>query len=274
MENNEKVSVIIPTYNRGWVLKKAIDSVFSQDYSNFELIVVDDGSTDDTKSIIKEYGDNILYLYQENGGVSSARNFGIKNSSGSLIALLDSDDVWMEGKLDAQVKFFHQNKGSVICQTEEIWIRNGKRVNPMKKHRKIAGYIFKESLHLCLISPSAVMMRKSLFDEIGLFDESLLSCEDYDLWLRVLLKHPVDLIESPYIYKYGGHDDQLSKAFGLDKYRILSLKKLLENENLNKVDYEDIKEVLNKKCEIYAKGCEKREKFDEASYFRDLALKY
>lgn len=273
-KRDEKVSVIIPTYNRAWILKRAIDSVLMQDYSNFELIVVDDGSTDDSQEVIKKYGEKIVNIYQANGGVSSARNTGIKKSSGSLIAFLDSDDCWMKGKLQAQVDFFRENKNSVICQTEEIWIRDGKRVNPMKKHRKKSGDIFLESLKLCLISPSAVMLRKTLLDEVGMFDEDLPSCEDYDLWLRILLNYPADLITTPYLYKYGGHLDQLSKAPGLDKYRILSLKKLLENKTLKDEHFLACKTVLKKKCKIYANGCEKRGKLEEADFFKSLALKF
>ena len=271
---DEKVSVIIPTYNRGWILKRAIDSVLMQDYKTFELIVVDDGSTDDTQDVIEKYGDKIVTIYQENRGVSAARNTGIKYSNGSFLAFLDSDDSWMEGKLKAQVNFFNENQSSVICQTEEIWIRDGKRVNPMKKHRKKSGDIFFESLNLCLISPSAVMIRRSLLDEVGLFDEDLPSCEDYDLWLRILFKYPADLIETPYLHKYGGHFDQLSKAPGLDKYRILSLNNLMEKMHLKEEQFQGCKKVLMKKCKIYANGCEKRGKVDEAKFFRDLALRF
>jgi glycosyltransferase involved in cell wall biosynthesis len=216
------VSVIIPTYNRGWIVQAAVDSVLDQDFSDYELIVVDDGSNDNTREILGAYGKGITVLQQSNMGVSAARNSGIAAASGRLIAFLDSDDLWLPGKLSTQVKFFEENADAVINQTQEIWIRNGQRVNPQKRHHKFSGMIFERSLALCLVSPSAVMIKKSLFDTVGVFDEDLPACEDYDLWLRISCRYPVHLIDIPLIIKRGGHDDQLSKAAGLDKYRIQS----------------------------------------------------
>ena len=158
------VSVIIPTHNRSWILKEAVDSVLAQDGSDFELIVVDDGSTDGTPALLRSYGERLIALRQENRGVSAARNTGIRHASGSLIAFLDSDDRWLPGKLRAQAAFFDSRSDALICQTQEIWIRNGVRVNPKKRHQKPSGMIFEPSLHLCLVSPSAVMMQKTLFD--------------------------------------------------------------------------------------------------------------
>ena len=166
------VSVIIPTYNRGWVVKEAIDSVLDQDFSDYELIVVDDGSNDNTREILEAYGKAITVLQQSNRGVSAARNRGIAEAAGRLIAFLDSDDLWLPRKLTAQVKFFEENADAVINQTQEIWIRNGLRVNPKKRHHKFSGMIFERSLALCLVSPSAVMIKKSLFDAVGVLMNS------------------------------------------------------------------------------------------------------
>ncbi|MCP4693516.1 MAG: glycosyltransferase family 2 protein, partial [Desulfobacterales bacterium] len=214
------VSVILPTYNRAWILREAVDSVLAQDYSDFELIVVNDGSTDDTRELLDEYGDRIIVLEQENRGVSAARNLGVSSASGRLITFLDSDDYWLPKKLSTQAAFFDARPDALICQTEEIWIRNGRRVNPKRKHKKKSGMIFEPSLALCLVSPSAVMIRRELFEEVGLFDEALPACEDYDLWLRIAWKYPVHLIDEPLIVKRGGHADQLSGAPSLDKHRI------------------------------------------------------
>ena len=214
------VSVIIPTYNRGWILKDAIDSVLAQNYPGYELIVVDDGSIDNTRAILDSYGRDIIVLQQPNQGVSAARNRGISESRADLIAFLDSDDLWLPQKLTRQLAFFRSQPDAFICQTEETWVRNGVRVNPKKRHAKLSGRIFEPSLALCLVSPSAVMIRKTLFDSVGLFDEDLPACEDYDLWLRVSCRYPVFLIDEPLLIKRGGHADQLSKAAGLDKYRI------------------------------------------------------
>jgi glycosyltransferase involved in cell wall biosynthesis len=273
-ENNPKtghplVSVIIPTYNRGWILEEAIESVLAQDYDTFELIVVNDGSTDDTGDILAGY-DSITVLEQANQGVSAARNRGVAHARGSLIAFLDSDDVWLSRKLSAQVDFFQQNPTALVCQTQETWVRRGRRVNPGKRHQKQSGMFFERSLNLCLVSPSAVMIKTRFFDAIGGFDENLPACEDYDLWLRINAHHPIYLIDQPLIVKRGGHDDQLSANPGLDRYRIDSIQKLLESEGLEPGQKMAAMRVLNDKCRIYAEGCRKRGRMDEADYYQNL----
>jgi glycosyltransferase involved in cell wall biosynthesis len=271
---NPSVSVIIPTYNRGWILGEAIDSVLAQEYSDYELIVVDDGSTDDTQEILDLYGQDIVVFRQPNQGVSAARNLGIAESRAELVAFLDSDDLWLPQKLTRQVAFFQSNPVALICQTEETWVRNGVRVNPKKRHQKLAGMIFEPSLALCLVSPSAVMIRKTLFDTVGLFDESLPACEDYDLWLRVSCRYPVFLIDEPLVIKRGGHQDQLSKAAGLDKYRIRALTKMVKTGQLSKPQTRAAVQTLKEKCAIFANGCRKRGREDEAQYYEVLAGTY
>ena len=274
IEIKPQVSVIIPTYNRGWIIKEAIDSVLAQDYTEFELIVVDDGSTDHTSGVLNSYGKDIKILSQKNKGVSAARNRGIAEASGKFIAFLDSDDLWLSQKLSVQIEFFNQRPDALICQTEEVWIRNGLRVNPKKRHKKPSGMIFKPSLELCLVSPSAVMIQRSLFDRVGAFDETLPACEDYDLWLRISCRFPVYLIDVPLIIKRGGHDDQLSKGAGLDKFRIKSLNKIIESDLLSKTQYRAAVKTLKQKCMIYADGCRKRGREDEAMYYTKLAETY
>ena len=275
-KNHKKplVSVIIPTYTRGWVIQEAIDSVLDQDFSDYELIVVDDGSDDNTPAALAAYEKKITVLRQSNKGVSAARNRGIAEASGQLIAFLDSDDLWLPQKLSTQVKFFQDHPDAVISQTQERWVRNGVRVNPKKRHHKFSGMIFEQSLALCLVSPSAVMIKKSLFDTVGVFDENLPACEDYDLWLRISCRYPVHLIDSTQIIKRGGHADQLSRAAGLDKYRIESLVKILERDLLSSEQWEAAVSTLKQKCEVYAGGCLKRGRVKEAEYFFRLAQKY
>lgn len=268
------VSVVIPTFNRARLIGAAIDSVLDQDFADVELIVVDDGSTDDTFRLISAYGDRLRSIRQENRGVSAARNAGIRSAGGNLIALLDSDDEWLPGKLAAQVAFFEDHPEALICQTEEIWIRNGKRVNPGNRHRKQAGMIFERSLALCLVSPSAVMMRKSLLDEVGLFDERLPACEDYDLWLRIAWKYPIHLIDRPLIVKRGGHADQLSRMPRLDKYRIQSICKLLDRGCLIPDQRMAAIEMLKIKCAVYAQGCRRRGRTEEAARYLELVRTY
>lgn len=271
---NPLVSVVIPTYNRAWILSEAIDSVLDQDFKDFELIVVDDGSTDATQDLLSKYGHRIRIIEKENGGVSSARNRGILSAKGKLIAFLDSDDVWLPRKLTHQVNLFREDPHILISQTEEIWIRNGRRVNPGRRHQKVSGMIFKNSLDLCLVSPSAVMMNRKIFDDIGLFDEDLPACEDYDLWLRISSRYPIHLLDIPLIIKRGGHDDQLSKMPGLDKYRITAIKKVIDDDRLSNDQLKAAVTALIEKCKIYAGGCLKRGRESEAAHYTDLAEAY
>ena len=266
------VSVIIPTYNREKYIGRAISSVLYQDWDKYEIIVVDDGSTDNTNQIVSFFRDKIIYISHEiNKGVSAARNTGIKNAKYPFIAFLDSDDYWLPKKLSYQMEFFINKPDAVACQTQEIWIRKGKRVNPKKKHIKPSGDIFIPSLKLCLVSPSAVMLKKSIFDEVGLFDEDLPVCEDYDLWLRISYKYPVYLIDKPLVVKEGGHNDQLSSRYwGMDRFRIYSLVKLIKNQYLTKEQYEAVIRELEHKCQVYGNGCIKRGKIQEGEFYLNL----
>ena len=232
---------------------------------------MDDGSIDNTPDLLASYAEQIIYIHQANRGVSAARNAGIRASRGSLIAFLDSDDYWLPDKLAFQAAFFDANRRASICQTEEIWVRNGVRVNPKKKHTKPSGEIFKRSLSLCLVSPSAVMLRRELFDDVGLFDETLPACEDYDMWLRISCRYPVHLIDKPLIIKKGGHPDQLSRQPGLDKYRIRSLLRLIKGGRLSNTQLSQATTILKEKCAIYAAGCRKHDKENEAVYYERLA---
>lgn len=269
------VSVVIPTLNRGKMLAEALESVLLQSvFRNnavcWEIIVVDDGSTDDTKTILKTCFPEITCIYQENQGVSAARNTGIRKAKGDFIAFLDSDDLWMREKLYHQIAFFDTCPEALICQTQEIWNRKGRQVNPKKKHEKPSGMIFFESLSLCLVSPSAVMMRKKFFDIVGLFDEDLPSCEDYDLWLRTSVSHPIYLVDIPLVEKRGGHPDQLSARPGLDRYRIASLQKLLDMPELSLEQRDAVIRTLCQKTRIYAAGCRKRGKTEEARQYEKI----
>jgi glycosyltransferase involved in cell wall biosynthesis len=249
-----KVSVIIPTYNREGSLTRAIESVLEQTYRNFELIVIDDGSTDDTSRIIKKYKKKIRYFSQLHSGVSSARNLGLEKSEGAWVAFLDSDDYWLPQKLTRQMECLAEHPDWLIMQTDEKWIRNGVFVNPMKKHRKYGGWIFPQCLPLCIVSPSAVIIHQKVFNDIGVFDESLPVCEDYDLWLRIALKYEIGLLPEKLIVKTGGHADQLSRKYwGMDRYRVLALEKILkENLDLNQTELV-LKEIV-KKLTILSQG--------------------
>lgn len=262
-----RVSVIIPTYNRPDFLREALASVLAQTYQESEIIVVDDGSSpaarDATRQVIEEYARTrpIRSIFQPNQGVSAARNRGVTVSQGRLLAFLDSDDVWQPEKLARQVALFDAQPAAQICQTEETWIRHGVRVNPHNKHRKPHGDIFVRSLALCLVSPSAVMLRRELFERMGGFDTQLPVCEDYDLWLRISVQEPIHLIHTPFVLKRGGHADQLSRQFwGMDRFRVVALRKLLDSGRLSPRQRNATLHMLHKKCRILANGALKRGK--------------
>ena len=245
------ISVIIPTYNRAHLLPRALDSILSQSCLPNEIIVVDDGSTDDTSVLMPSVYPEIVFIQQSNTGVSCTRNVGIKRASGDWIAFLDSDDEWFPEKLEVQMNALYKNPELKICHTNEIWIRNGTRVNPKKKHEKFGGWIFQKCLPLCCISPSSVIIHKSIFNEVGLFDDSLLVCEDYDLWLRITARNPVLYIEKPLLRKYGGHNDQLSRKYwGMDRFRIKSLEKIIYSKELSESDENAAKKMLTEKIHI------------------------
>jgi glycosyltransferase involved in cell wall biosynthesis len=269
-----RVSVVIPTYNRWPMVGEAIESVLAQTYPGFELIVVDDGSTDDTVAQLGKYSSRLRLFSQSRRGVSGARNAGAGEARGSLLAFLDSDDLWRAEKLKCQADFLELHPEIAICQTEEIWIRNGVRVNPRAIHRKPAGDIFLPSLDLCLVSPSAVMMRRDLFVALGGFDEALPVCEDYDLWLRIAVDHQVALIPKPLVIKRGGHADQLSHSlWGMDRYRVVALQKLLRSD-IGGVRREAAVDVLRRKVRILAQGARKRGKEQEAVGYETMLTEF
>ena len=254
-----KVSVVIPTYERIETLPRSLDSVINQTFSDWELIVVDDGSTDGTDEMILRDYPAVRLHRQENAGVSFARNAGVALTAGEWIAFLDSDDAWLPEKLERQLSALANEPELRLSHTDEIWIRNGKRVNQPKEYAKSGGAIYRRCLPLCCICPSSVLFRRDLFDEIGGFDEILPVCEDYDLWLRITAREPVHYLDEALVRKYGGHEDQLSTTvWGLDRYRIRALEKILSEEILSPKDQLLTKETLVRKLRILIAGARKR----------------
>lgn len=269
------VSVVIPCFNRKKTLSRSIDSVVNQTYKPSEIIIVDDGSTDGTRDFILNSYPNIKYFFQPKKGVSSARNKGIRESSSDWVAFLDSDDEWLPQKLEKQINQLGKHSEIFISHTNEIWIRNGVRVNQMKKHQKYGGYIFDKCLDICRISPSSVLIHKRVLKDVGVFDEALQVCEDYDLWLRITSKYSVLFERELLIVKYGGHKDQLSKVKeGIEQFRIQSLEKILALNHLTEDQFIMTKNMLARKLSIYAKGLEKRNKFDELALVKKKILNW
>ena len=267
-----KITAILPTWNRAEWLEKSIQSVLDQTFGDFELVVVDDASMDSTAEIIERYSGKIrTIVFSENRGVSAARNAAIKNSDSEWIAFLDSDDFWHPDKLQKQIAQTKMRPACPLHFTDEIWIRNGVRVNPKKKHQKKEGWIFQPSLALCLMAPSTVILRRELYEVHGLFDESLPVCEDYDLWLRLTAQHPVALLDEKLMTRHGGHADQLSRSdWGIDRYRVQSIQKILKTESLRPEDRTAAIRMLIEKCGILAKGFRKRGNLKEVEKYEKI----
>ncbi len=274
--SQNKISAIIPTFNRAHTLKRALVSVLDQTVPCKEIIIVDDGSSDETEELLKPYieSQKIKYVKTINRGVSAARNLGVSIATGDWVSFLDSDDEWLIKKNQLQLESFEKTN-HLLIHGEEIWIRNGKRVNSKKKHKKYGGSIFEKCLPLCLISPSASMIDRSLFKEVGGFDEDFIVCEDYDLWLRITAKHQVGFVETPIIMKYGGHQDQLSTKYkAMDYFRVKSMVKILKLDSFQKLDQKKMKEEINKKCDILLLGYEKHNNmanYNEVKQWKSLS---
>lgn len=273
--SGDTIAAIIPTFNRRERVLQAIQSVLDQTLPATEIIVVDDGSTDGSADSIREQFPNITLIEQANRGVSAARNVAISAASSQWLAFLDSDDQWYPEKLGSQMQALRQSDRYRICHCDEHWIRNGKRVNPMQKHQKYGGDIFEYCLPLCAISPSAVIIHHSVFDEFGVFDETLPACEDYDLWLRITQAEKVCFVDKALLQKTGGHSDQLSRRYSaMDKFRLYSLAKVLRGNQLSQQQTKLALSTFKKKFSIYTEGAVKRGRNGEVqrltSLYKDL----
>jgi glycosyltransferase involved in cell wall biosynthesis len=269
------VSVVIPAFNRAAYLERALESVFVQSRAPKEVIVVDDGSTDGTSEMMARRFPETICLRTKRRGVSAARNLGIRSARGDWIALLDSDDEWLPSKLERQLDALAHEPRFHLCHCDEVWMRDGRRVNPRKRHAKSGGWIFDKCLSLCAISPSSAVIRRSIFAELGLFDEELPACEDYDYWLRFCSRYPVLYVDEQLVVKHGGHDDQLSRRiWGLDRFRIRALIKLLDAGNLDERATVAAQRVLEEKARIFAAGARKRGRSSEASEMLRVGERY
>jgi glycosyltransferase involved in cell wall biosynthesis len=282
-----EISVIIPTRDRRAMLREALASVAAQRHAgfevSFEVIVVDDGSTDGTwedlsgcdasaYDLPRPGGTELRVVRTERRGPAAARNRGLAIARGTLIAFLDSDDLWAPAKLARQSRFMRDDPDCAIAQTGEIWMRGGRRVNPGRRHSKRAGDIFIDSLRTCLISPSAAILRRELLDEVGGFDEDMAACEDYDLWLRILARYHAGLLDEPLTIRRAGHPGQLSATVpALDRFRILALMKLLADATLGAGRRAAVAKVMAEKCLVYGQGLARRGRHAAAAFFADAA---
>ncbi|MCP4696926.1 MAG: glycosyltransferase [Gammaproteobacteria bacterium] len=266
-----EISVVIPVYNRAAWIERCLLSVLHQSLVPREVIIVDDGSTDDLNQRLQKFSGRVrLISLSQNQGISHARNCGAAAACGDWLAFLDSDDLWERHKLRNQWRYLQRYPFYQALQSEEVWIRNGVRVNPCRHHAKPEGWIWTPSLARCLVSPSAILLRSELFRKLGWFDENLPACEDYDLWLRMARRYPVGLDPTPSVIKHGGHADQLSHAFpAMDRFRVYALMKALVQEK-EPPRRKKLMEILKKKLSLLAGGARKRAKEAQADRYQAL----
>ena len=240
MINNQKlISVIIPTFNRAKLIKDAINSVIGQTYQNFELLIIDDGSTDNTSEVVNSIGDTrIKYIYQENTGVSRARNNGIENASGEYIAFLDSDDLWHPEKLEKQALVLDQNPDVDIVTNSsqyQTFLNDiiGIKYNRAKNQKEVISLMLLYQDMVYTGTP-VLCVRKSIFEKSGMFDEEMRFCEDWDLFFRMALVGKVYNI--PEILTYvRSHTDNVTKTSPVNNFKdgkLLFLNKAFSNELL------------------------------------------
>jgi glycosyltransferase involved in cell wall biosynthesis len=259
------------------MVREAIASVLAQRGVDYELIVVDDGSTDGSAGELEaQFADarpmSFRLIRAAHGGPASARNRGVASAVGEFVAFLDSDDLWMPTKLERQLAFMRAHPDLRIAQCNERWLRDGRPVNPARRHRKRAGEFFEDSLRTCLVSLSATIMRTDFFRALGGFDPTLVACEDYDLWLRVLVESPIGLLDEPLAIRRAGHPGQLSATVpALDRFRIIAIMKILGHERLTARQRAEACDVMIEKCGIYGAGLERRGRFDQARLCRATA---
>jgi len=265
------VSVVIPTKDRREFVAEAVRSVLEQSVTEWELVVVDDGSTDGTVEHLQRcFRDpRVRIVPQENRGVSAARNRGVRETRGRWIAFLDSDDLWLPTKLERQLQVLSPPESAPACYTEEVWYRRGRWANPRNVHAKHDGWIFRQCLPLCIVSPSSAMLSREVFEKLGGFDESLPACEDYELWLRLTARYSVRLVPERLIVKRNGHAGQLSQAhWGMDRFRVRALWGVVLDAEVQADQRRLALETLVQKAEIVAQGAEKRGHPERARTFR------
>lgn len=273
-----RVSVVIPVYNRSGFLKDAIESVLAQTVTDLELVVVDDGSTDDTLETAArsaELDDRVRVISTEHTGFpGAARNRGVEASSARIIAFLDSDDLWLPRKIEKQLPL-HEEDEACFSHTEEVWVRDDRVVSQAHRRHRREGDLFEVSLAKCVIGPSTVMIARNLFEQSGGFRNDLEVGEDYELWLRLTDRVKVAHVSEALTVKRGGHPDQLSGRYGqIEIFRITALKAIVDSNGLSEPHLRLARGELAAKCMIYAGGARKRGRHNEADTYERLAPIY
>ncbi len=284
------IAVIVPTFNRAERVARAVRSVLAQTVDPSKIVVVDDGSSDGTRELLAArfppagHPQLSVLGYEDDGpanrGASAARNRGVRATGESWVAFLDSDDEWHPTKVERQLQALAESRQSRnghryrLCHTDEVWIRNGRQVQPKQRHRKASGHDLPHCLDLCAISPSTVLIERGLLLEVGLFDETLPACEDYDLWLRICHREPVLLVDEPLVTRYAGHTDQLSRQHvAMDRFRIRAIEKLLAEPTLGTEQRGQAVAELARKLAVYRAGSLKRDLHDQVRWCDAVATR-
>ena len=235
------ISVIIPTYNSDKYISEAIHSVLRQTCTEYEIIVIDDGSTDSTRQIIENNFPQIRYFYIPNQGVSKARNYGIQRARGEFIAFLDADDLWLPEKLGKQLKLFMADQELMLAFTaHRVFNDNGfKDLNFSKNERLMKGDVVKNIFLYSHVTTSTVMVRRQVFQEIGYFEENLKAAEDDNLWMRIALKFRIHLLDEVLVH-YRWTENSLSRS----EYNLLD--GVLKNIDLIEKKYPDLRKRLGR----------------------------
>ncbi len=233
MIEDNQVSVIIPSYNSAHFVTTAVDSVLAQTYQNFEILVIDDGSRDNTREVLERYGTRICYINQENAGVAAARNKGIEQSRGRYVSFLDADDTWYPEKLEKQVEALSKNPNCKFCYSAVMWVDdNLEELGIRHSHRKtspLEDLLFYGNI---IGSTCGVICERNLLNEIGGFDPNLSQCADWDMWIRLAMNTEFHYIEEPLI-TYRQHNLSMSNnARLLEKDSLIVMEKSFAYANL------------------------------------------
>lgn len=235
-----KVSVIIPTYNYASFIVEAVESVLAQTFKDMEVIVVDDGSTDNTRDVLKRFNGKIIYLYQENRGAPTARNKGIRAAQGEYLGFLDADDLWMPEKLEIQVPILDQDPevGLVYANTYNVGALREHQLLSMANKSGGSGRIFTKLLEGNFIPSPSVLVRKSCFEEVGLFDDDMgkLAAQDWDMWLRIARVYKVVYVDQV-LAKYRYHTRNMTSDLERSKAgRLYVLNKIFSDPSLKELE--------------------------------------
>ena len=242
-DNSPLVSVVLPTYNCARFLPESVGAVLSQTYTHYEVIVVDDGSTDNTKDVLNPFMQKIRYIkLEQNKGLPVARNTGIQSARGKYVAFIDADDLWLPEKLQTDIEYFETHPEVSMVYSKHINIdEKGRVVNGSVKKQLPSGNVFTQLFsEQNFVIASSVVVRKNVFETTGLFDEQLFNCQDWDLWLRIAFHFQVAGINKPLV-KYRHNPHSLSK----NRNNVLKYQKIVIDKIYNK--FKDKENGINEK---------------------------